>query len=701
MGMEPVTGGMAGDTVPSGHGSDGLPWRAGGLGAPPKLGGSMKYFVRAALFAASAMPALASAQSQDARNFGAREFVQQISLSPDGTQVAMIEPMPGRGAALVVANVESGTTKVVLTASGDPDQLTSCRWASSTRIVCNIYMIEQLDQKIAFTRMVSLNADGSDLKLLSKRTSAGALGFAQSGGEIIDWGPDGSNGSVLMTSMAIPEYSTGTHLANTREGMGVELVDATTLKRRSVELPRGSASEYISDGHGNVRILGVSETRGMGMSTGRYTYSYRTPDSREWKKLGEVVADGIGGYAGFNPYAVDRDANIVYGFDGKDGRTALYSIALDGSLNRTLVFEHPQVDVDGLVRIGRQRRVVGVSYATDKRNTEFFDPELRKLRAALGKALPGKPLVTFVDATADEKKLLLFAGGDTDPGTYYLYDKASRQLAEVMPSRPELAKTSLSPMRAVNIPAADGTAIPGYLTLPPGSDGKNLPAIVMPHGGPGARDEWGFDWLAQFYAARGFAVLQPNFRGSTGYGDAWFQKNGFQSWRTAIGDVNDGGRWLVAQGIAAPDKLAIVGWSYGGYAALQSPALAPDLFKAIVAIAPVTDLETLRKEALGFTNYDLVSKFIGSGPHVREGSPAQNAEKIKAPVLMFHGDRDLNVGIGESRLMASKLRGAGKPVELVEFKGLDHQLDDDRARAQMLDKSDGFLRTALKLPAKP
>jgi dipeptidyl aminopeptidase/acylaminoacyl peptidase len=219
----------------------------------------------------------------------------------------------------------------------------------------------------------------------------------------------------------------------------------------------------------------------------------------------------------------------------------------------------------------------------------------------------------------------------------------------------------------------------------------------MPHGGPGARDEWGFDWLAQFFAAKGYAVLQPNFRGSTGYGDAWFQKNGFQSWKTAIGDVNDGGRWLVQQGIAAPDKLAIVGWSYGGYAALQSAVLDPALFKAIVAVAPVTDLETLRGEAKPFTNFPLVDRFIGHGDHVRDGSPARNAKAIKAPVLMFHGDMDQNVGIGESRLMADKLRDAGGKVELVEFKGLDHQLDDSKARAAMLGRADAFLHASLHL----
>ncbi|MEO5866111.1 MAG: S9 family peptidase [Sphingomonas sp.] len=316
----------------------------------------------------------------------------------------------------------------------------------------------------------------------------------------------------------------------------------------------------------------------------------------------------------------------------------------------------------------------------------------------MSRALPGLPLITFVDASADEKKLLLFAGSDVDPGHYYLYDKATRHLDEVSPARPQLVGTKLAVVKPVSYPAADGTMIPGYLTLPPGSDGKNLPTIVMPHGGPGARDEWGFDWLAQFLANRGYAVLQPNFRGSTGYGDAWFKDNGFKSWRTAIGDVNDGGRWLIKQGIATPDRIAIFGWSYGGYAALQSAVLDPSLFKAIVAVAPVTDLETLRGESNDFTNHIIVDAFIGRGAHVREGSPAQNASRIAAPVLMFHGDRDQNVGIGESRLMASRLKSEGKQVELVEFHHLDHYLDDGEVRAQMLDKVDGFLRSSMKLP---
>jgi dipeptidyl aminopeptidase/acylaminoacyl peptidase len=638
-----------------------------------------------------------AAQTPQAARFGARESVQQISLSPDGNHLAVIQPDGGRGAALMIADlVKGGAMKSILRSSGKPDRLTECHWASNSRIVCDIFMIQQDAVKLAFTRLISLNLDGSDLKILTASNTARSLGVAQSGGDIIDWGPEGANGSLVMTRQFIPENTTGTHLASSREGLGIELVDATSLRRKTLEQPKASAVEYISDGHGNVRVMGLRPERTSGYDGDTINYHYRLSGSRDWKELGTLdVGGGIS--RGFNPYAVDRAANLVYGFDRVDGRRALFSIALDGSLKRSLVVSHPQVDIDGLIRIGRQRRVVGASYATDKRQAEFFDPELRRLRDALGKALPGKPLVTFVDANADESKLLMFAGSDNDPGTYYLYDKVSRKLEEVLISRPLLADVPLANVKPIEFPAADGTRIPGYLTLPAGSDGKNLPAIVMPHGGPGSRDEWGFDWLAQFFAARGFAVLQPNFRGSSGYGDAWFKKNGFQSWRTAIGDVNDGGRWLVSQGIARADQLAILGWSYGGYAALQSSALDSDLFKAIVAIAPVTDLETLREESRSYVNFPQVDAFIGHGDHVREGSPARNAGRIKAPVLLFHGDQDLNVGIGESRLMAGKLREAGGAVDFVEFDGLDHYLDDGTARTTMLSRADQFLRASLKL----
>lgn len=653
--------------------------------------------IAAALSVASLpVPAMA-APNEAATKFGAREGVRQISLSPDGNSVAIIQPAKERGAALFVVNIATGASKLILTSSGDPDRLSYCRWSTNSRLVCGIYMILPTGtETIGFTRLVGIDADGKNLKVVSARDSVNAVGFTNHGGSVIDWTGTGAEGTVLMTRVYVPERTTGTHVASTRDGFGVDSVDTVSLKRSTVENPKLGAVEYIADGHGTVRIMGTRSKTSAGYDRDKITYYYRKPDSREWLPLSTVTGSG-GLESGFNPLAVDRDRNVVFGFDDNGGHVALFSIALDGSLKRERVLAKPGTDIDDLVRIGRQRRVVGASYATERREVEFFDPALKKLSASLSKAIPGLPLVSFLDASADESKLLMFAGSDVDPGRYYLFDKATRNLGELLPVRPQLAGVTLATVKPVTFPAADGTQIPGYLTLPPGSDGKNLPAIVMPHGGPGSRDEWGFDWLSQYFANRGYAVLQPNFRGSTGYGATWFQENGFKSWRTAIGDVNDGGRWLVQQGIANPGRLGIVGWSYGGYAALQSAVLDPNLFKAIVAVAPVTDLETLRTESLNFSNYKIVDAFIGHGPHVRQGSPAQNVDRITAPVLMFHGDRDQNVGIGESRMMASRLKSAGKQVELVEFHDLDHSLEDSGVRAGMLDKMDAFLRTSMRM----
>ena len=651
----------------------------------------------ASLVLFGAAGAAQAADNPAAQAFGARPMVEQASLSPDGLSVALIQPLQeGQASALFVARLDgAGQLKPILTASGDPERLTDCHWVSDARLVCDIYMrINQNGRRLGFTRMVAVNADGTKVQELTARAKGPEFGYHQDGGEVVDWLAGDPTGSVLMTRAYVPEASTGTMLTNQKQGLGVERIDTNTLKRAAVEPPRGDVVGYISDQHGAIRIYAQQPKTGTGFSKAGVNYFYRAVEGGAWLPFGSSDQDAR---SGFEPMAVDRDLNAAYGFEWVNGRQVVSRVSLDGSMKHEVLVARDDVDVDGLIGIGRQNRVVGASFATDKRQSVFFDPALQKLAASLTKALPGHPAVTFVDASADENRLLLRAGSDVDPGHYYLYDKTTRQLSEVAPERPELAAIKLATVQAVTYKAADGTQIPAYLTLPPGSDGKNLPAIVMPHGGPGARDEWGFDWLSQYFADRGYAVLQPNFRGSTGYGEAWFENNGFQSWRTAIGDVNDAGRWLKDQGIAAPGQLAIVGWSYGGYAALQSSVLDPDLFKAIVAVAPVTDLDALREEHRDFIDYKIVDTFIGRGPHVQEGSPAQNAARIKAPVLMFHGDRDANVGVGESRLMLSRLKAAGGRADLVVYPGLDHQLYDSQARADLLAQADAFLRASLGL----
>lgn len=641
-------------------------------------------------------PADAGEAEDLAAKFGQLEDVDSISLSPDGSHFAIVNALSSKGEVALVSPTTGGITfRAVAKGSGDEDHLQSCSWPTDLRLFCR-YVVQQKSGKdvVGYSRVVAVDRDGQNFAMVTIGSNINSLGVVWNGGAVIDW--NGSRpGTVLMTRQFVPEMETGKRTAQRREGLGVEEVDAVTLKRALVEPPRHSAAEFITDGHGTVRIRGIQPFDSNGNRQTYVDYTYRPVSGGDWKPLGRYAFGDVG--IGFNPYAVDRDLDAVYGFAANEaGFRSLYRMKLDGSGTRELLLGRNDVDIDGVIRIGRNQRVVGASYATDRRQVEYFDAELRKLGTALEKTLPGRQ-IGFVDSSADENILLILASSDVDPGVFYRFDKRTRHLDQLLLVRPALEGMKLAEMKPISFPAADGTMVPGYLTVPVGSSGRNLPAIVMPHGGPSARDEWGFDWLVQFFAARGYAVLQPNYRGSDGYGAGWYQKNGFKSWRAAIGDIDDAGRWLVSQGIAAADKLAIVGWSYGGYAALQSAATSPGLYKAVVAIAPVTDLQRLKNDHRAFTDYLAVTKFVGEGEHVRSGSPAQSAAAIRAPVLMFHGDMDANVNIGHSRMMAERLKDAGRQVELVEFPALEHSLGNAAARTRLLSQSDSFLRQALGL----
>jgi len=626
--------------------------------------------------------------------FGARENVEFISLSPDGTRVAYAIPREGQGSRLMTVDVGATTPRHVISVDGRRQRLSGCNWVSNSRLVCTVYGVsDNPGVLVSASRLIALDMDGSNVKVLGERDSMDQVGARLWGGSVIDWLP-GQENQVLMSQVFVPESRAGSLLARDEEGVGVVQVDTVSLRTRRVEAPHRSAIRYLSDGQGRVRIMGIRQIRGeTGQDSNLTTHFYRRAGSSEWVRLGDYNSLSR---EGAWPMAVDSGRDAVYVLEQQpNGMDAIIRIALDGSDRREPVIANRQADIDGLLRIGRRARVIGATYSTERREAVYFDAELQRVAQQLGRALPNAPLIAFVGASDDERKLLVKASSDNDPGTYYVLNRDTRQLVQVMRARPELDGVALAQVRPISYRAADGTMIPGYLTLPPGSNGRGLPAIVMPHGGPSARDEWQFDWWAQFFANRGFAVLQPNFRGSAGYGDDWFQINGFQSWRTAIGDVNDAGRWLVSEGIADPAKLAIVGWSYGGYAALQSNVVDSGLYRAVIAVAPVTDLQELKNEWAGWSNRANVRDFIGSGPHVAQGSPARHAGQIRAPVLLFHGEMDRNVGVRQSRLMRDQLRDAGRTVELVEFDDLDHYLDDSAARVQMLRRSDAFLRQAL------
>ena len=627
--------------------------------------------------------------------FGARESVEDISLSPDGRQVAWLQPGPGQVTELYVSSTSGGAKPRRLTLSdGNPLRLRRCNWAANDRLVCVIFGLGGSRNKpVEFTRLIALDDDGGNVRELGQQDSQRRLFARQFDGDVVDW--LAQDGSVLMERNYVPDFSTGTRLGNKLDGLGVDRIDTRTLKVSQVERPAPDAQGFFSDGSGNIRLVAVESVNSLsGLLSATIRYRYRPSGTRDWREFGTfdvLTREGI------LPLQVDGSSNSVYGLKRLDGRDALYRVKLDGTLATELIYAHPAVDVGDLVTLGARKRPIGSSYVTENPAIEYFNPADAQLVRSLAKALPAFPDITLVDAGRDEKQLLIRASSDHDPGRYFLFDRVVGTLNEILLARPELEGVLLSVVKSVTYATTDGVKVPAYLTLPPGSDGKNLPGIVLPHGGPAARDEGGFDWLAQFFAQRGYAVLQPNFRGSTGYGDDWLVDNGFKSWRIAIGDVTDAGRWLVREGIVAPDKLAILGWSYGGYAALQANVLDPGLFKAAIAIAPVTDFSMLKEESRGFTNRGIVTDYIGSGPHIVAGSPAANAATFKAPVLMFHGARDANVGIQQSRTMHAALRKAGKRSELIEYQNLEHDLADSAARADVLNRSDEFLRANLGL----
>lgn len=634
-----------------------------------------------------------SAQTS-AKLFGARPSVEHMDLSPDGKTVVYVAPGPDSMSVVFVANIEAGTYKAIAKADGNPDRIGSCNFANNTRLICSNWGLANYEGGLLpYSRLSTLNSDGSDMKELGQRGSEYDTRLRQFSASILDWLPNDGN-AVLMNTNYVPEGRSDTRVRNNKDGLGVERVDLRTLKTTPVEAGRRGAAGYMSDGRGNVRIMRSEQVAGASQQLrGVTNYSYRRAGSSDWQSFGSY--NGVTG-EGMIPIAIDATIDSVYVLKKLDGRQALYRVKLDGSMTTEVAHANPRVDVDNIVRLRRGGRVIGATFAEDKRQTVYFDPEYARLGKSLSRAVPNLPLIQFEGASTDESKLLLFAAGDSDPGRYFVYDKPTRKLAEITLVRPELEKTRLAAVRPVSYPAPDGTRIPGYLTLPPGGTGKSLPAVLLPHGGPSARDEWGFDWLAQYLANQGYAVLQPNYRGSAGFGDSWLVQNGFRSWQTSIGDVTAGAKWLVGQGIADPAKLAIVGWSYGGYAALQAGATEPGLFKAIVAIAPVTDLALLKQQYAGFTNAALARDFIGTGPHIQQGSPLRNVGSIAAPVLMFHGNRDFNVDVEHARKMHAALESAGKRSELVLYPRLEHDLNDSTARAGMLDKIGTFLAAATK-----
>jgi len=374
------------------------------------------------------------------------------------------------------------------------------------------------------------------------------------------------------------------------------------------------------------------------------------------------------------PVRFHKDGERVYFQTNKGSGVDLVSLEL---FNPTTGKEEP-VETDPMKRVDFGNamfsevsdELIATTYDDERERIYWKDKGFEADYKNLQKELPGKE-INFVSSTRDEKLWIIGANADTDPGSTYLYDRGTKKLTLQYQIREKLNRSYLAPMKPVNYPSSDGLQIPAYLTLPKGVEAKNLPAVILPHGGPWYRDSWGYNSFAQFLANRGYAVLEPNFRGSTGYGKKFIDAGNKQWGDKMQDDLTWGAKYLVAQGIADPKKIGIMGGSYGGYATLAGVAFTPDVYAVGVSIVGPSNLITLLESIPPY--WEQIRKLFYErmgDPNTAEGkaqllrqSPLTAAGKIKTPLLVIQGANDPRVNKRESDQIVIALRDRGFPVE--------------------------------------
>ncbi len=366
-----------------------------------------------------------------------------------------------------------------------------------------------------------------------------------------------------------------------------------------------------------------------------------------------------------------------------------------------LLFEHPDVDVSSLFRSRKRKVITGTGFTTDRFRYHFFDEERAALQNELEERLPGDEVVV-ASMSRDETKVLVYAGSDRTRGTYFFFDRETKNFRKLAELAPWLPKERMAPMTPVSYVSRDGLTIHGYLTLPPGKEPKNLPVVIHPHGGPWVRDGWGFDPQVQFLASRGLAVLQMNFRGSTGYGRAFWEA-GFKEWgRSMQDDITDGVLWLVEQGIADPERVGIYGASYGGYAVLAGLAFTPDLYACGVDYVGVSNIFTLLETIPPYWELgrQMLYEKIGHPEKDKEllkaASPVFHADRITAPLFVAQGANDPRVKKAESDQIVEALRSRGIEVEYMVKENEGHGFRNEENRFDFYRAMERFLATHLR-----
>ncbi|MHA4868121.1 alpha/beta hydrolase family protein [Duganella sp. PWIR1] len=585
--------------------------------------------------------------------------MRKVKLSPDGRHIAAAVANPMGRVYLITVDTDSGEMKVVgAYADSDVDFF---NWISDQRLVYTLTDLNRAAGEMYFwPGLFAANYDGSMRTRLIRQGqhdySFNQLSKLEVDSELAgQWGAQDSE-FVYM-----------------QRGGALIRLDTLTGKSTNIDRPRYN-DDWLVDQKGVPRIAFAS------VRDERSIY-YRDDNGQPWEPLHKQQIYGIGEY--FTPRFFGPDGDL-YVTAGLNGSSALFRYDL---VKRTLsdkpVISTPGYDFDGEM-IADDSKILGFTYEIDARGTYWVDERMKAIQQAVDAILPGTNNMISIGRRAKNDTVLVTSGSDVQPPVFSLYNAKTGKLKIMGRARPGITAEQMSPKTMVRYRARDGLEIPAYLTLPRGQSGKSLPLVVLVHGGPYVRGvSWDWDADSQFLASRGYAVLEPEYRGSRGYGLKHFTA-GWKQWGLKMqDDIADGARWAIAQGYADPKRICIAGSSFGGYATLMGLINDPELYKCGVSWMGVTDIPMWNKghwsskSDLGevYKQYGfpvLVGDLEKDAAQLNATSPLQQAMRLKQPLLLAHGEVDQRVPMIHGSLFYDAVRKTNPNVEWVWYEEEGH-----------------------------
>lgn len=628
--------------------------------------GVVLYLVAGAAFAANSVPPSVEA-------FFSYDQVSVIKISPDGKYLALVVSDSKTGENRKQLIIMSADVNHKVTASfnvANYQLISNFWWTLNDRIIAATATSDTgfFENPVLDGALYAINADGTKQKQLLPATP-GTKGLV--GGTTHDKSVVFFSGPLHMLNDD-PRYvmvyggtrglDAGYHSVAQAYLLNVDTDDLHGV----LESPLQDGG-FVADDSGTVRLA-----TGENLKTGYAQLSYRSSgDSHDWEDLSSILSNDDPAGVQTGPIGLTPDGKDIY-WRGRTGTSTLGLYSLDPKTKKmTELYSDPDVDIDDLIWSFdwiRPMKIVAVDTMPGLLHVHMLDSDDPKAQilASLYQAFEGQK-VEITSNTRDGSQMIVKVTGDKNPGDYYLFNAKTGQAAFLFSTKPEIDPKEMADMRPITFQSRDGLTIHGYLTIPSGSNGKNLPLIVNLHGGPHwIRDEWGWNQEVQFFASHGYAVLQVNYRGSGGYGMK-FQDIGYRHWATSMqDDVADAVQWVTKQQIADPNRVCIYGTSYGGYAALENAERYPSLYHCVVGYVGLYDLHTM--ENSDYTHYASGETYnqvvVGAdAAALTADSPVSGADKLKAPVFIAYGGQDHRVLPKNAEELMAAMDKAGKPYE--------------------------------------